>query len=39
MHDLHAQGRLHLLRDDEQHPGLLRLLLSAALTSMDAQKG
>ena len=27
--DTHDQGRLHLLRDDEQHPRLLRLLLSS----------
>jgi hypothetical protein len=27
MHGLHAQGWLHLLRDDEQHAGVLRLLL------------
>ena len=27
LHGLHAQGRLHLLRDDEQHARLLRLLL------------
>ena len=26
LHGVHAQGRLHLLRHDEQHPGLLRLL-------------
>jgi hypothetical protein len=27
MHELHAERRLHLLRDDEQHARLLRLLL------------
>jgi hypothetical protein len=27
LHGLYAQGRLHLLRDDEQHARLLRLLL------------
>src|SRR5438045_3077915 len=25
LHGLHAQGRLHVLRDDEQHAGVLRL--------------
>jgi hypothetical protein len=29
MHGVHARQRLHLLRDDEQHADLLRLLLDA----------
>ena len=35
--DLHAQGRLHLLRDDEQHSRLLRLLLSRAAQGVVAR--
>jgi hypothetical protein len=27
LHVRHDEGRLHLLRDDEQHPGLLLLLI------------
>jgi hypothetical protein len=29
LHGVHAQGRLHLLHDAQQHPGLLRLLAFA----------
>jgi len=36
---LHAEGRLHLLCADEQHPGLLRLLLSGLVSRLDVLPG
>ena len=33
---LHDQRRLHLLRDDEQHPRLLRLLRNLYLLQVEA---
>ena len=35
LHGRHDEGRLHLLRDDEQHAGLLRLLLVTTTKQMN----
>jgi hypothetical protein len=38
LHELHAERWLHLLRNDEQHTGLLRLLLSEKWKSLSSPR-